>query len=182
MLLGWGKLANASADPPTINGGQRFTVRSLRRESLVKDSSKFGFSRFWDIYVPLGVSSIPAGCFKLMRVAANGVDQPGAGITTWQIVLIIVLQTIGIVGMAVVVLVRMEMGVTQLRVLSGENPTRWRRLSLLLSMGFLALFDIFLNVGSAFVGASPFIAVAVLWYLLYILGIRLTFSGLRESA
>ena len=42
----------------------------------MKDATSFGFSRFWDIYLPLGMSSIPAGCFKLMGMAAAGLDQP----------------------------------------------------------------------------------------------------------
>ena len=160
---------------------QRFAINYVRWETLVKNSTHFGFSRFWDLYLPVGISSIPASCFKLMRLAAAGLDQPGAGIATWQIVVMLVLQTIGIVGIAVVVLVRVEMGMAQLAAASPHNPTRWRRRCLFVSMGCLALFDIFFNVG-VFAGASPLIAVAFLWYLLYVLGIRLTFSKLQKSA
>ncbi len=139
-----------------------------------------GFSRFWDIYLPLGISVIPAGCFKLLRLAADGLDRPGAGIATWQIVVMIALQTTGIVAMAVVMLIRLEIGMMQLRALCGENPIFWRRLSMLLSMGFLTLFDIFLNVGFGFDGAFPLTAVAAFFFLLYVLGIRLSFCGLSE--
>ena len=148
----------------------------------MKDATNFGFSRFWDIYLPLGMSSIPAGCFKLMGMAAAGLDQPGAGIANWQFVAMLVLETIGIVGMAVVVLIRLEMGMTQLNVASGGNRKSWRRNCLLISMGCLTLFDIFLNLGSAFTDATLFIVVAVFWYLLYVLGIRLTFARLQNIA
>ena len=139
-----------------------------------------GFSRFWDIYLPLGISAIPAGCFKLLRLAADGLDRPGAGIATWQIVVMLVLQTTGIIAMAVVMLIRLEIGMMQLLALCGENPIFWRRLSMLLSMGFLTLFDIFLNVGFGFAGAFPLTAVAAFCYLMYVLGIRLSFCGLSE--
>ena len=116
-----------------------------------------------------------------MRLAAAGLDQPGAGIANWQIVVMLVFETIGIVGMAVVVLCRIEKGMTRLAFASPHHPTLWRRRCLFLSMSCLALFDICLNVG-VFAGVSPLIAVAFLWFVLYVLGIRLTFSGLQKSA
>lgn len=144
------------------------------------DRPQIGVSRHWDIYLPLGMSTIPAGCFKLMRIAMDDLDQPGAAIATWQIISIMTLQTFGIIGMAVVVLLRMEMGMTQLTELCPKTPTFRRRRCLLISLVFLALFDIFLNVGLAFKEASPLIVLSVLWYLVYLLGIRLTFRGLQE--
>ena len=139
-----------------------------------------GFSKFWDIYLPIGISSIPPGCFKLIRVAADWLDQPGAGIAPWLMAAVLALQTAGIIGMAVVILLRIEIGMKQLRVACGETPILWRRLGMLMSMVLLAMFDIFLNVGVAFADAFPLIAVSGAFYLLYLLGIRLTFCCLPE--
>jgi len=144
----------------------------------VKDHPQIGFSKYWDIYLPLGMSAIPAGCFKLMRIVIDSEEAPGAKIETWQVVLMCTLQIIGMVGMAVVVLIRMEMAMTQLHVVTAGNPTLWRRLCLLSSLCCLAMFDVFLNVGLAFAGAWPLIVGAVFWYLVYLAGIRLTFFRL----
>ena len=148
----------------------------------MKDPSEMGFSRFWDIYVPLTMSAIPAGFFKLLGMLIEGDARPQGKIETWQIVLLIIFQTCGIIGMAVVVLLRMEMGMRQLSVLSAEFPPFWRRLCLFVSLGFLTLFDLFLNVGMAFRGGWPLIIPAVIWYLFYVIGIRLAFRQLRKSA
>ncbi|MFN9720365.1 MAG: hypothetical protein ACK58L_16835 [Planctomycetota bacterium] len=140
-----------------------------------------GFSKYWDIYLPLGISSVPAGCFKLMRLVTAGADQPGAGIATWQIATMVVLQTVGVIGMAVVILLRMELGLAQLRHCSGNRMLKWRRLCLILSIMCLACFDMCLNVGVGFNGAGAFIAASVVWYLIYLIGIRITFFRLPAA-
>lgn len=162
----------------TVQQKQLWLPGELRLELLVKDHPQIGFSKYWDIYLPLGMSAIPAGCFKLVRIVIDGEDAPGARIETWQIVLMLLLQTIGIIGMAVVVLIRMEMAMTQLHVVTAGNPTLWRRLCLLSSLCCLAMFDVFLNVGFAFAGAWPLIVGSVFWCFVYLAGIRLTFFRL----
>jgi hypothetical protein len=143
-----------------------------------------GFSQFWDIYIPVGISSFPALLFSLMSAMFPAQNQPQGKPPAWPIILVIIVQVVAITAMAVVVLLRYEIAVRQLQQLESQGRIRsWqhRRPLLLTSMGCLTLFDLFLNVGAAFGAGLSFAKIALMFYLLYIVGIRLTFRSSAAS-
>lgn len=139
-----------------------------------------GFSQFWDIYIPIGISSFPALLFSLISAILPERNQPQGGPPIGHIILLIVVQTTAVTAMAVVVLLRYEIAVRQLKQLEENGRIRsWqhRRPLLLISMGCLTLFDLFLNVGAAFGAGFSFAGIAVMFYVFYVAGIRLTFRS-----
>lgn len=138
-----------------------------------------GFSYFWDVYLPVGISSVPSVFFSLAEIASRGLDRPGAEGESWQIPAMLVCQLIAMVSMAAVALVRLDLGVAKLKTVRGGGPSAARHRMLLASVGCLLLFDIFLNVGVAFARehGTPFYVIAVVFYLLYLVGIRFSLGG-----
>lgn len=143
-----------------------------------------GFSQFWDVYIPVGISSFPALLFTLMSVIIDVDNQPRGGAPKWAIILIMVVQIVAITSMAVVVLLRYEIAMRQLHQLEAHGRIRsWRhrRPLLLISMGCLTLFDLFLNVGAAFGVGFSFAGIAIMFYVFYVAGIRLTFRSSNQT-
>ena len=138
----------------------------------------FRLSKFWDIYIPITIAAVPAGMFTLLGLVTNGLDKPGAKAATWLIVTMIVLQTLGIIAMAIVILLRFEIGRQQLSLRTNDNPPVWRKLILFLSIVFILLFDILTNVAAAFAGAGPLLVLAVPAFVAYLLCIRVAFARL----
>ena len=138
----------------------------------------FRLSKFWDIYIPITIAAVPAGMFTLLGLVTNGLDKPGAKAATWLIVTMIVLQTLGIMAMAFVILLRFEIGRQQLSLRTYDNPPVWRKLILFLSIVFILLFEILTNVAAAFAGAGPLLVLAVPAFVAYLLCIRVAFSRL----
>ena len=116
--------------------------------------------------------------FTLLGLVTNGLDKPGAKAATWLIVTMIVLQTLGIIAMAFVILLRFEIGRQQLSLRTNDNPPVWRKLILFLSIVFILLFDILTNVAAAFAGAGPLLVLAVPAFVAYLLCIRVAFARL----
>ena len=138
----------------------------------------FRLSKCWDVFIPLIVAAVPAGAFLLLGFVTSGLDKPGANPDAGIILTMIGLQTLGTVGMALVILLRFDFGRNQLGIRTKNNPPVWRKIFLLLSYGFLLLFDILTNVASAFSGAGVLVVFAAAAFGLYLLCIKFTFVRL----
>ena len=138
----------------------------------------FRFSRLWDFYIPFTVAVVPAGIFSLLGLILDGLDKPGAEIPTWVIIAMVVLQTLGIIAMAIVILMRFEFGLRQLQIYTKGHPPVWRKLALILSILCILLFDLLTNVAAAFPGAAPLLIGAIPAFFAYIVCIRITFARL----
>ena len=139
------------------------------------------YSTFWDIYIPIVIVAIPAGIFTLLGFITDGLDKPGAIAPLWVSVAMVVLQTLGIVAMAFVILMRFEGAFRQLSLLTNSHPPVWRKLALIFSIVWLLLFDILTNVSAAFVGAGPLLVAAVPTFFAYSLCKRVAFARLSQS-
>lgn len=142
---------------------------------------RFGLSYFWDVYLPLGITAIPASAFVLIRPIAAGLNQPGVEAPQWVNMLMSLLMIAGITAMAVVVLVRLEVSEQQLIEISNGSPSVARKLCLFAAMIFLIFFDILTNVSAAFQGAGPLLIAAIPLFVAYLVCIRLTFAGLTDT-
>jgi hypothetical protein len=93
----------------------------------------------------------------------------------------ITLQTLGIVAMAFVILMRFELAFRQLSLLTNGHAPVWRKLALILSIVCLLLFDILTNVSAAFTGAEPLLVTAVPTFFAEFLCKRVAFARLSRS-
>lgn len=146
--------------------------------AVAETSQPFRLSPVWDLYVPIAIAAIPAGLFTLLGFVTQGLDTPGAEVATWVVVVMLVLQTIGIITMAVVILMRFEFGSHELSKRANGCPSVWRRITLVSSIVFVLLFDIFINVGAAFAGAGFLLWLAVPAFIGYVFCVRVTFARL----
>lgn len=138
----------------------------------------FRLSPTWDFCIPFSVAAIPAGLFTLLGFVTKGLDKPGAEPATWVSIVMLILQTLGIIAMAFVILMRYELGFQQLSLRTNGSPAIWRKLILFLSIVFVLLFDILTNVAAAFAGAGPILVVAAPIFIGYIFCVRIAFAGL----
>lgn len=138
----------------------------------------FRLSPLRDLYVPLVIAVIPAGLFALLGFVTKGLDRPGAEPSVWVIVVMVVLQTLGIIAMAVVILAGYEFGFRELSMRTNGRPPIWRRLILFCSLAFVLLFDALTNVAAAFDGAGPLLFLAVPAFIAYVLSVRAAFARL----
>ena len=148
-------------------------------EFLSKPPAAFRISKFWDIYIPITIATIPAGIFVLLGLVTEGLDKPGAQLSTWVVVTMIVLQTLGIIAMAFVILMRFDFGLQQLSLRTNGHSPVWRKLVLILSMVCILLFDILTNVAAGIAGAGPLLVLAIPAFFAYLLCIRVAFAGLK---
>ena len=88
------------------------------------------------------------------------------------------LETLGIIGMALVIVSRFDIGRNQLFKRTKENPPFWRKNLLFVSIGFLLLFDILANIASAFSGAEVLFLLAAPAFGPYLLCIKIAFVRL----
>lgn len=137
-------------------------------------------STLWDVYIPIAIAGFPACIFKLLGIVTQGLDKPGAVSPLWVIIAIGVLQTLGIVAMAVMILVRFELAFRQLSQFTKAHPPLWRRMVLTLSIVFLLLCSLLANVSIAFAGGGPLFLLAVPTFLTYIFFKRVAFAGLNR--
>lgn len=71
----------------------------------------FRLSAKWDIYIPFTITAIPASFFVLMGLLNNNaLLKPPGKHDIWVPVMLVVLQTLGGIAMAVVILMRYEIG------------------------------------------------------------------------
>lgn len=135
-------------------------------------------SVYGEILIPMIVAAVPAMLFLLLGLITQGMDVPGAKIPLGKVLLMIVVQTVGIVSMAVVVLIRFGIGSEMLRILSNGQPKLWRKCALISSIVCLLLFDISTNVAAAFAGAGFLLTGAIPAFFAYVFCNRIAFKGL----
>ena len=144
--------------------------------------NKSSFSYAGDIGVPFAVAAMPALAFTMLGVVAGGVDKPGAKAATWQIAAIMVLEVVGIVAMAFVILTRFESSFRRLSLMTMGRPAARRRFCLFLAIMFLLFFDILLNVGAAFVGGQGMTVIACPMFVAYLVCRWAAFAGLTTDS
>lgn len=135
-------------------------------------------SMLWEIYLPVVAAAVPAGLFALLGWITKGLDKPGVAMPIWVIVAMIVVQTLGIISMAMVILVKSDLGFRKLMACTSGRPHFWRKSALRLSIVCLLVFDILTNVSAAFAGAGFLFAVAVPVFVAYIVCDRIALAGL----
>lgn len=133
------------------------------------------------IYLPITVAVVPAGLFTLLGFITEGLDKPGTVPPVWVIVTMIAVQTLGIISMAFVILMRSDLGFRKLMVCTNGQPHVWRKSTLNLSIACLLMFDILTNLSAAFAGAGFLLPVAVLVFVAYLVCDRIAFAGLRPT-
>ena len=132
----------------------------------------FRLSTLWDIYIPITIAIVPAGIFTVLGLVTEGLDKPVAKLSAWVIVTLIALETLGIIAMVFVTLMRFDFGLQQLSLRTNGNTPGWRKLILMLSIVCILLFDIFTNVATAFAGVGTLVVFAILAFFAYLLCIR----------
>lgn len=133
----------------------------------------------WDLSVPFSIAAIPAVLFTLLGFVTKNLDMPGARPGFWVIAMMIVLQTLGIIAMAVLVLIRFGIAFEELSIRTNGSPAIWRKGVLFGAIVFVLLFDILSNVGAAFAGGGPLVVAAVPALLGYVFCLRLAFVSLE---
>ena len=136
------------------------------------------YSMAWDVVIPIVVAAVPVGAFRLLGLLTRGLDEPGATAPPLMIAAMVVLQTIGIVTMAFVLLTRFGQAFSQLHALTDRQPAAWRRCALVLSITCLLLTQILANVGAAFAGAGFLLVAAVPTFLAFLACKGIAFAGL----
>lgn len=109
----------------------------------------------------------------------RGLDKPGIEASIWVIASMIVIETLGIILMAMALLVRFNLGSRMLTVFANGQPHAQRKCILTLSIACLLAFDILTNVSSAFAGAGFLLIGALPLFIAYVACNRLAFAGLR---
>lgn len=140
----------------------------------------FRLSFAGDIAIPLGVALVPTAVFTLMGLLMQDLGKPQAQIPACLAITVGGLQVVGMVAMAVVVLLRLEAIMKRLTLMSQGPPARWRVLSMLASIGCLTLFDLMFNLGGLFQGAIFLWYFAFPMFVLYLVMIQVTFTGLQQ--
>jgi len=139
------------------------------------------FSAIWDVCVPVSIAAVPSIAFTLLRLVTKGLDKPGdVDIPAWVMIAMIVLQLVGMLSMAIVILVRSDFRMKQLSAFTNDNPAVWRKRLLTASMFFLLLFDVIFNVAAGIRGAGPLVILAIPMFIAYVICIRVAFAKLGE--
>jgi hypothetical protein len=128
--------------------------------------------------IPLIVSAVPAGLFKLLRLIAIGLDKPGAEPSTSIVIAIGVVETLGIVTMAWVFLRRREFVFGQLEAATNARPSGWRKTILACSFICLIVFSTLTNVSAACSGGEFLLIASLPVFVGYFLCNRIAFAGL----
>ena len=139
------------------------------------------YSVAWDIVIPLSLAALPFAAFRLLGLVTHGLDKPEATPPLAVIAAMIVLQTIGIVAMAVLVFWRLGTAFSQLNARSNHKPAAWRRLAVILSVVCLLLTDILANVAAAFAGGGFLLMAAVPTFLASLACKGIAFSGMPRG-
>ena len=148
---------------------------------MQQSDDKSSFSYAGDIGLPIAVAAMPALAFTMLGVVAGGLDKPGAKAATWQIAAIMVLEVVGIVAMAFVILTRFESSFRQLSLMTRGRPAARRRFCLFLAIMFLLFFDLLLNVGAAFAGGLGMTVAACPMFVAYLVCRWAAFAGLATD-
>ncbi len=148
------------------------------QNTSTKPKGKFRLSPTWDICIPFSIAAIPTGLFAFLGFLTKGLDRPGAQPAIWVMVMLIVVEVLGIIAMALVILTRYEIGFQQLSQRTNGNPAIWRKLTLICSIALVLLFDILTNVAAAFAGAGPLLAFAAPAFIGYVICLKIAFAGI----
>jgi hypothetical protein len=140
--------------------------------------SAFQLSSRWDIGLPFVAAALPACAFHLLGWVTQRFNQPGVHPTLGMIAMMTFLQTIGIVGMAIVVLMKLDYGSRQLTRHTQRSPEIWRKAMFYVAISFLLLFDVLTNVAAAFAGAEFLWLLAIPAFAAYLFAYRATFAWL----
>jgi hypothetical protein len=139
----------------------------------------FRLSAKWDMYIPFTITAIPACLFALLglvfKCALNG---PAGQPSIWFVNMIVVIQTLGIIAMAFVILMRYEIGFQELFTRTNGRPAIWRKLFLLCSIALVLLFDILTNLAVAIPDADLVLVPAALAFIGYIVCVHVAFLQL----
>ena len=144
---------------------------------LLERPEPFRLSKLWDIYIPITIAVVPASIFRFLGLVALLWAKPGAQLSAWVIAVMVAFQVIGMIAMGVVVLMRFDFAKQQLSLRTNGCPPIWRKLVLMLSMGFILIVDILANT-AALPGCGPVVGFAIPPFLMYLLCIRVAFVGL----
>ncbi|MEM6330542.1 MAG: hypothetical protein AAF790_09865, partial [Planctomycetota bacterium] len=87
-------------------------------------------SSLWEIPIPLAAAAVPATVFWLLGFITSQFAKQGEDLPGWVVASMISLEVFGIVAMAVVFLVRYDLGWKRLSVRTNGNPPAWRRTAL----------------------------------------------------
>ena len=135
----------------------------------------------WDVVIPIILAAIPLAAFRLLGLVTQGLDRPEATLPSLVIAAMLVLQTIGIVAMAVLVFWRMGTVFSQLNARTNCQPAAWRRLAVILSVVCLLLTDILANVAAGFAGAGFLWMAAVPIFLASLACKNIAFVGIPRG-
>ncbi len=138
-------------------------------------------SILWEIYIPFLAAAVPAGIFALLGLAQRGLDQPNAEVPDWKLAIISALQVLGMIAMAVVILVRFDHASRELSNYAQGQPAVWRKLALVISIGWLLVFDVLTNLAASLAGAQLLLVLAIPAFLGYLACGRVALMGLKES-
>jgi hypothetical protein len=92
--------------------------------------------------------------------------------------MLVLLQLVGMMAMAFVILIRYEMGFMDLFERIGGRLAIWRKVFLFRSIIFILLFDILTNFAVAFLGAGLALVPPPFALIGYLLCVRIAFSRL----
>jgi hypothetical protein len=149
------------------------------KDASASPPEPFRLSAKWDIYIPFTITAIPASFFVLIGLLNNNaLVKPPGKIDSWVLVMIVVLQTLGFIAMAVVILMRYEIGFQQLSIRTNGSPAIWRKAFLFCSIALILLFDILTNLVVAWPDASLMLIPAALAFIGYIFCLQVAFSRL----
>jgi len=133
------------------------------------------------VFIPLAVAAVPTGLFTLLGFITEGLDKPGIEPPLWVVVAMIAVQTLGIISMAFVILVRFDLAFRSLLISTNRQPHVWRKYTLRLSIGCLLLFDILINVSAALAGAGFLLVGAIPAFVAYLACNCIAFAGLGKT-
>lgn len=150
-------------------------------EALLR--SPFNRSSFLgEVAIPVFAAAIPAFLFLLLGFVTRRIDGPGTEASLGIVVAIVVIQTLGIVSMALVVIVRCEVGSRLLQASTHGRPSAWRKGALELSLASLIMFDVLANVATAFPGGEFLLIGAGICLATYLIANRIAFAGLGNRS
>lgn len=139
----------------------------------------FRLSAKWHIYVPFMITAIPSSLFVLLGLVIKfALNSPERQLNVWILNLITVLNTLGVIAMAVVILTRYEVGSQELFARTNGRPAIWRKLFLWCSIALVLLSDIFTNLAVMFPDADVMLIPAAIAFIGYILSVYLAFFRL----
>jgi hypothetical protein len=128
------------------------------------------------VYIPFLAAAVPACLFALLGWITSGLNQPNAAPPIWIVVAMIVVQTLGIISMATVILMRYELDCRRLLISTKGQPHFWRKCSLTVSIASLLTFDILANVSAAFADAEFLALFAVPAFVAYLVFNRIALA------